>query len=129
MLAHKFVVRFHRPWSLHETARAEATRVLPLNATCEQPYLRGCPPKFFASKNMTMNVENGLTCIWPGVEHKAELAIGMFGSDLISKAHHFGKKFWVGPGHLRDITIVLLRNNERVQRRLWIEVTERDDSG
>src|SRR5690606_35455435 len=61
------------------------------------------------------------------VEDQTILAIGVLVSDLLCHCHNLCEKCRVTGGEFGDIAILLsLRNDEHMQRSLWVDVTDRE---
>lgn len=79
------------------------------------------------SEHVCVNVENGLTGVFSGVEDESEVTIGVLGGEVLSSGDDFGEKCGVARGKFRDVGVLLgLGNDEEVNGSLRSNVTERN---
>ena len=76
-----------------------------------------------------MNVEDGLSATNPGVEHQAEVTIGVLVSQVSRHLHHLLEKRRVACSELRHIPVRIgFRDNQQVDGSFRGDIAQSDDS-
>lgn len=80
------------------------------------------------SENVCVNVKDGLTGVFTGVEDESEVSIGVLGGKVLRGGDDFREKCWVAGGEFGDVRVLLgLGNDKQVNGSLRSDVTERDE--
>ena len=81
------------------------------------------------SENVCVDVKNGLTGVFTGVENQTVVPVGVLGSELICRRNYVGKKLGICRGKLGDVGVFLgFGNDEKMNGSLRRNVPKRDDA-
>lgn len=80
-------------------------------------------------ENVSVDVENGLTGVFTGVEDQTVVAVGVLGGELVRRGDDLSKESRIAHGKFGDVGVFLgFGNDEKMNGSLRRNVPKRDDA-